>query len=102
MSEDQHVYHHNEPVEMRLNVVVEKNTKGYNYSVTVVNASCTEEALEVIDDTINSLAAQYGAEEMTAKIAKLEDALAEAIARREVEGIELAPDAGGPIIVAGK
>jgi hypothetical protein len=72
MSEEQHIYHHAQQVEMRVNATVEKNSKGYNYSVTVVNASCTEEAMDAINATMYDLAEQYGAEEMTAKIAKLE------------------------------
>jgi DNA polymerase III subunit epsilon len=56
---DQHVYHHN-VYTTKLNVKLEKNSKGYNWEVTVTEASSIDEALKVIRDTDAKLAAQYG------------------------------------------
>ena len=44
----------------RINVSVEKNTKGYNFSATVVNAKSTEEAMEILNKTVAALKAEYG------------------------------------------
>lgn len=55
-----HVYHHSEPAEPRVNVKVERNTKGYNYEATVVNARTPEEALALLRTTIQKLQVEYG------------------------------------------
>lgn len=44
----------------RVNVSVEKNTKGYNYSATVTNAHSVDEALAMVRQAMNALAAEYG------------------------------------------
>ena len=59
--EDQHVYHHNDAnQEPTINTSVEKNTKGYNYSATVVGARSVEEAMKLQTEIIDSLARVYG------------------------------------------
>ena len=45
---------------MTVNVSAEKNSKGYNYSATIVNAPSVEEAVEALARAMDSLARQYG------------------------------------------
>ena len=56
-----HVYHHSDKSGLGVNVKVEKNTKGYNWEVTVTSASSVAEALMVLNDAETSLQAMYGA-----------------------------------------
>lgn len=44
----------------RVNVSVEKNTKGFNYSATVTNAHSVDEALAMVRQAMDALAAEYG------------------------------------------
>jgi len=55
-----HHYHHSETNGPRLNVKVVKNTKGWNYEITVTGAATPAEALAMIDDTEAQLIARYG------------------------------------------
>lgn len=57
--EDQHIYHHNDPTDLRINVKVERNTKGYNYEATVVGAKSIDEAIRLVDEAIARLKATY-------------------------------------------
>jgi hypothetical protein len=56
----QHVYHHNDSDGLRVNMSIEKNSRGYNYSVTVVGAKTVEEGLAVIKEAEEKLKEEYG------------------------------------------
>lgn len=57
----QHVYHHTVSDGPKLNVKVERNSKGYNWEVTVTGAASPDQALELIAHTEERIKAQYGA-----------------------------------------
>ena len=59
--EEQHIYHHNDSDGVRINVKVEKNTKGFNYEATVTGAKTVEEAMTTLKAAQAALEAQYGA-----------------------------------------
>jgi hypothetical protein len=63
MSDEQHVYYHNDNDGPRVNVKVVQNTKGFNYEVTVMNAMSVEEAMKILVDAQTQLAEKYGASE---------------------------------------
>lgn len=56
----QHVYHHNDPTQPKITLGIEKNTKGYNWSVSVSGASGVAEALVLLNAANEELKAQYG------------------------------------------
>jgi hypothetical protein len=58
--EEQHVYTHNENDHVSVNLSVERNTKGYNYSATVVNAKSVEDGMVLIKNAIKLLEFEYG------------------------------------------
>lgn len=60
--EDQNVYHHYDNVPT-LNVKVEKNSRGFNYSATVEGARSVDEAMKMLDDAMSQLADTYDTEE---------------------------------------
>ena len=62
---DQHIYHHNDAVGFSVNVKIEKNSKGYNWEVTVVGASSVAQALMVMNEAEKSLQAMYGTPQPT-------------------------------------
>lgn len=53
----QHVYHHSEGP--KLNVSVEKNSRGWNYSATVTNASEVPEAMKILKDAVAALREEF-------------------------------------------
>ena len=57
---EQHTYVHNVPAEPTINVKVEKNSRGFNYEVTVVGASSVAQAMSLIQDAELKLKAEYG------------------------------------------
>lgn len=57
--EEQHVYHHYDNDGARVNVSVEKNTKGFNYSATVTGAKTIEEAIELLNKAVQELQSKY-------------------------------------------
>ena len=59
--EEQHIYHHNDSDGVRINVKVEKNTRGFNYEATVTGAKTVEEAMTALNAAKNALETQYGA-----------------------------------------
>lgn len=61
--DEQHVYHHNVSDGPKVNVKVEKNSRGYNFEVTVTGASSVDEALKVVVDAETKLKAAYGQEQ---------------------------------------
>ncbi len=58
--EDQHIYHHSDSDGARINVKVEKNTKGFNYEATVTGAKTVEEALSLLKEAQQKLQAEFG------------------------------------------
>lgn len=58
--QDQHIYHHNDNDGAKVNVSFEKNSKGYNFSATVVGASSVEEAMKLLFEANKALAAEFG------------------------------------------
>jgi predicted Zn-dependent peptidase len=59
--EEQHVYHHSEGP--KLNISVEKNSRGYNYSATVTNASEVPEAMKILKDAVAQLRKEFETEQ---------------------------------------
>lgn len=56
--EEQHIYNHSDRP-ARVNVTVERNTKGFNYGATVVDATSVEEALTLLDEALAGLRARF-------------------------------------------
>ena len=56
---EQHVYHHNDG-KAKVSVGIERNTKGYNWSVSVSNASSVQEALALLEEARTQMANSYG------------------------------------------
>lgn len=61
--EEQHVYHHNDNDGPRINVKVEKNSRGFNYEAGVQGCSTVEEAMALLRDAEAQLANAYGTAE---------------------------------------
>lgn len=57
---EQHVYHHSDNDGVRINVKVEKNTKGFNYEATVTGAKTVEEAIKCLKDAQAELEKTFG------------------------------------------
>ena len=57
---EQHVYHHSDSDGARINVKVEKNTKGFNYEATVTGAKTVEEAMHILETAEQQLRQKYG------------------------------------------
>ena len=60
---EQHIYHHYDNDGARINVKVEKNSKGFNYEATVTGAKSVAEAILLVAQTEKELKALYGAKE---------------------------------------
>lgn len=61
--EEQHIYHHSDSDGVRINVKVEKNTKGFNYEATITGAKSVEEAMTALKSAQTALEATYGQKE---------------------------------------
>jgi len=57
--DEQHVYHHNDSDGARINVKVEKNSRGFNYEATVTGAKTVDEALTLLKDAEEKLRLQF-------------------------------------------
>jgi hypothetical protein len=57
---ESHVYTHTEKPEPTVNLSIEKNTKGFNWGVTVIGASSVAEGLELLDKARDEMASRYG------------------------------------------
>lgn len=57
-----HHYHHRDDDGPRVNMKVEKNSKGYNWEVTVTGAASVDDALDIIQHSESVLKAMYGEE----------------------------------------
>ena len=60
--DDQHIYHHSDSDGARINVKVEKNSRGFNYEATVTGAKTVDEAITILNAAQEKLQAQYGGE----------------------------------------
>ena len=60
--DEQHVYHHYDNDGARINVKVEKNTKGFNYEATVTGAKTVEEAVALLKEAQRKLHLEFGKE----------------------------------------
>jgi hypothetical protein len=63
-SNEQHVYHHSEGA--KINVSIEKNSRGFNYSATVTNASNVAEGIALLNEAVTELKKKYGQEDTIA------------------------------------
>jgi hypothetical protein len=63
--EEQHIYHHSDSDGVRINVKVEKNTKGFNYEATITGAKTVEEAMTALKSAQSALEEKYGAPNTT-------------------------------------
>ena len=61
MENEQHIYNHFD-TEVRLNVKVEKNTKGYSWEATVIGATSVDQAMNLLRQLEDELKKTYGAE----------------------------------------
>ena len=59
--DDQHIYHHHDNDGARVNVSVEKNTKGFNWTATVTGAKTVDEAMALLINAETQLAVKYSA-----------------------------------------
>lgn len=56
----QHVFNHSDYSEPKVNVKVEKNSKGYNWEVTVVGCENVDQALMMINEAETKLWQMFG------------------------------------------
>lgn len=56
----QHIYHHSNNDGPRINVKVEKNTKGYNWELTITAAPSVAAAIALLTETETALRVIYG------------------------------------------
>ena len=57
---DQHVYHHNVDERPKVNLKVEKNSKGVNWEITVIGAKSPKEAMDLLDEMTDEMKLRYG------------------------------------------
>jgi hypothetical protein len=57
-SADQHIYHHSAVDGARVNMELERNSRGFNWKITVVDAPSVDAALALIADAKEKIAAQ--------------------------------------------
>jgi len=55
-----HVYNHAAEVPVKVNVKIEKNSKGYNWEATVVGALSVDEAMALLKEADSRLRVEYG------------------------------------------
>lgn len=60
VKEEQHIFHHSDTDGVRVNMSIEKNSRGFNYSVTVVGAKTVEEGMRALQEAEAALKAEYG------------------------------------------
>lgn len=57
---EQHIYHHYDNDGAKINVKVERNSKGYNWEVTVMGASTIAEACKLLYQAEQELQTKFG------------------------------------------
>jgi hypothetical protein len=60
--DESHVYHHTVNDGPKINVKVEKNSRGYNFEVSVNGATNIDEALALVKEAEAKLKAEFAAE----------------------------------------
>jgi hypothetical protein len=60
--DESHVYHHNDAAP-RIDVKVERNSRGYNYEAKVSGASSVDEAMSFLGEAERALKSRYGGQE---------------------------------------
>ena len=60
--DDQNIYHHYDNDGLRINMSIEKNSRGFNYSVTIVGAKSVVEAMGALKEAEATLKAKYGSD----------------------------------------
>lgn len=65
--EEQHIYHHYDNDGLRINMSIEKNSRGFNYSVTIVGGKSVDEAMATLKMAESYLKAEYSADEPNVK-----------------------------------
>ena len=61
--EEQHVYYHNDSDGPRVSVKAEKNSKGFNFEAHVQGCKTVDEAMSLLTEATEKLAAEYGVKE---------------------------------------
>jgi ABC-type Fe3+-citrate transport system substrate-binding protein len=60
MTEEQHIYHHSDSDGVRVNVKVERNSRGFNYEATITGAKTVDEAMGALKEAESKLRDSYG------------------------------------------
>lgn len=55
-----HHHHHSEPVKPTVNLSAEKNSRGVNWSATVIGAGSVEEGMELLKKAQDELERRFG------------------------------------------
>lgn len=55
-----HFFYHLSELPPRVNVKIEKNSRGYNWEVTILNAPTPDCAIEMLEDAKAKMASLYG------------------------------------------
>ena len=62
-----HTYHHYDPTPPKVNVKIEKNSRGTIYEATVIGATSVDEAMMMLQDVVGRLEKEYGGTTPTPK-----------------------------------
>ena len=57
--QEQHIYHHSDSDGVRVNVKVERNSRGFNYEATITGAKTVDEAMSTLKDAEGKLRDTY-------------------------------------------
>lgn len=63
--EEQHIYHHSDSDGARVNVKVERNSRGFNYEATITGAKTVDEAMTMLQEAEGKLKTAYGGKDVT-------------------------------------
>lgn len=58
--DEQHVYYHHEEQGPRVTLKIEKNSRGVNWEVSIVQARTVDEGMELLREAETKLRAEYG------------------------------------------
>lgn len=62
LERQQHVYHHNDATP-RIDMKVERNSRGFNYEAKVAGATSVEQAIGLLGEAETALRKRYGVQE---------------------------------------
>lgn len=57
---DHHLFYHFAELPPRVNLHIEKNSRGINWEVTILNATSTEEGIKLLEEARQKMAELYG------------------------------------------